>query len=228
MPVLFGARAGDGVTVLVFAVVFFISILVHELGHAFVMRYFGQPARIVLYAIGGLAIADSGNPWSSTRRRFTSNQQIMVSFAGPFAGFLLAIAFALIIVALQGKIAIITSGILPSFHVDFSESKAITSPYLASLLYFGMVISVFLNVLNLLPIYPLDGGQIARELFIQNDHRDGERKALMLSLLVAIGVGLFALLHGQHFIGIFFGFLAWNNYQMLNMSGGGGGYRRPW
>ena len=39
--------------------VMFVSILVHELGHSLVMRYFGQSSHIVLYMLGGLAIPDS-------------------------------------------------------------------------------------------------------------------------------------------------------------------------
>ena len=42
--------------VLTWVVVVLISILVHELGHAFAIRYFGESARITLYHLGGLAI----------------------------------------------------------------------------------------------------------------------------------------------------------------------------
>jgi len=69
----------------------FVSILVHELGHAFTMRYFGQDARVVLYMMGGLAIPES-SPWraSSGRRVRGPLSQILISAAGPGAGFLLA------------------------------------------------------------------------------------------------------------------------------------------
>lgn len=66
-----------------------VSIVIHELGHAFVMRHYGARPHIVLYALGGLAIPDRG---------FRRGQDIIVSLAGPFvqiavgfgAGFLLS------------------------------------------------------------------------------------------------------------------------------------------
>jgi stage IV sporulation protein FB len=51
-----------------------VSILIHELGHAFTMRHFGARPHIVLYALGGLAIPDRG---------FRRGQDIVVSLAGP-------------------------------------------------------------------------------------------------------------------------------------------------
>ncbi len=233
LPILFGARAGDGMMILIFALVFVVSILFHELGHAVVMRFFGQPARIVLHMMGGLAIADSGNSWSSTRQRFTSPQQILVSFAGPLAGFLLALIFSLIILALNGFVNISMYGILPLFEFDFLNSRIATQEYLQTLLAYGVIINVYLNLLNLIPVIPLDGGQISRQLFIQKDGWNGERQAVILSIVAAIAVGLYALIHGAQFVGIFFGFMAWSNWQLFQQLGGGSGYggtagRRPW
>lgn len=51
-----------------------VSILIHELGHAFLQRRYGGRAQIMLVALGGLAIAD---------RSFPRQQQIMISLAGP-------------------------------------------------------------------------------------------------------------------------------------------------
>lgn len=53
-----------------------VSIIIHELGHAFTMRHFGARPHIVLYALGGLAIPD---------RIFRRGQDIVVSLAGPLA-----------------------------------------------------------------------------------------------------------------------------------------------
>ena len=67
----------------------FVSILWHELGHAFVMRHFGdrQP-QILLYGGGGLATG------STFRTRF---EQILISLAGPLAG--LTLGFVVWLVA---------------------------------------------------------------------------------------------------------------------------------
>ena len=67
-----------GMTLLIWMAVFFVSILIHELGHSVVIRYFGQVPRIVLYMMGGLAITDAGyggfgagkrSPRAAIRRR---------------------------------------------------------------------------------------------------------------------------------------------------------------
>ena len=78
-----------GVAVTMGVVVFFVSILVHELGHSLAHRRYGFSSRIVLYAMGGMAIPDS----RGRNVRISHLQSIVISLAGPVAGFLLAIAF---------------------------------------------------------------------------------------------------------------------------------------
>ena len=61
LPVLLGRGMIDsemnvGVGMLLVAALFFVSILIHELGHVFAYRYFGQAGRIVLYWMGGIAM----------------------------------------------------------------------------------------------------------------------------------------------------------------------------
>ena len=54
-----------------------VSILIHELGHAFVMRHFGDPrAFITLHSFGGLATGS---------RRLTRQQSFYITLAGPAA-----------------------------------------------------------------------------------------------------------------------------------------------
>ena len=79
-----------------------------------------------------------------------------------------------------------------------------------------IIIGFFLNLLNLLPIYPLDGGQIARSAFEMFDKWDGVRKSLMLSIATAIVCGVFALQHQDTFAMLFCFYLAYQNYQQLN------------
>src|SRR5437763_15143191 len=76
------AREGNGVVrFLLWIACFFVSILVHELGHIVMGRVCGSEGHIVLYAFGGVAVQHRAIPlrW----------QRIAVSFAGPLAGFLL-------------------------------------------------------------------------------------------------------------------------------------------
>jgi membrane-associated protease RseP (regulator of RpoE activity) len=98
------------------------------------------------------------------------------------------------------------------------------SRYLDDLVVSLLFINIFWGVINLFPVYPLDGGQIARELF-QMFSADGVRQSLWLSLVTAAGLALvgFAVLHAT-FMGIMFAYFAFMNWQMLNTFGGGGGY----
>src|SRR5436309_653190 len=69
----------------------FVSILVHEFGHVLMGRVFGSWGYIVLYSFGGLAVG------SSNVRRWW--QRVLVSLAGPGAGFvLLALVIAIVLV----------------------------------------------------------------------------------------------------------------------------------
>ncbi len=217
---------GQGGLLLIWIASVFVSILIHELGHAFAMRYYGIHAYIVLYHFGGLAVPDSAASWMSTPRRGDSMQQIVISAAGPAAQLALA---GIIIVLLQ------VSGSSLLFGIPFLESilpvesgALITSLPLMALLYFLILPSIFWALLNLLPVYPLDGGQISREVFTIFSPRDGVKNSLMLSVATGALVALYGLTHDDMMLGVMFGMLAFSSYQILQAySGRGGGYG-PW
>ena len=73
-----------------------------------------------------------------------------------------------------------------------------------------------------LPVYPLDGGQIARELFTLGNPRAGVIQSLQLSAGVAVLVALYAISKGSIYTCAMFGILAYNNFQTLRM------YRNHW
>ena len=60
---IYAAAAIDGIWIIIWMLALFVSILIHELGHALMIRRFGREAHIVLYAMGGLAI--EGRPQST-------------------------------------------------------------------------------------------------------------------------------------------------------------------
>ena len=73
-----GLRANDALSmlwVLLFVLAGFISILVHELGHALTVRKFGLSPAITLIAFGGYASFPAG--------RLTRKQSFLVTAAGP-------------------------------------------------------------------------------------------------------------------------------------------------
>src|SRR6185503_17747585 len=91
IAILFGSAGGSLLFVPIWVFVIFISILIHELGHAFAFRRYGQRSHIVLHIGGGLTIPESvswGGGWASVA--LSRGQEIFISLAGPFAGFLFA------------------------------------------------------------------------------------------------------------------------------------------
>lgn len=226
MPVLLGrglitSEVNTGVGLVLVMGIFFVSILIHELGHAVAFRYYGLPSRIVLYWMGGLAIPDSGNVWGNQSRgsSLTSNQQIVISFAGPAFGFLLAAMMVGVVYLLGGQI-IKVDGMIPILLPDFRATNFPVRGTLFIVCFGGIMLNIFLNLLNLVPIYPLDGGQIARQIMVQMDSSNGIRNSIILSIACAVLIAVFSLMNQDRFLAFFFGFMAWSNYQSLQQYGG--------
>ena len=226
LPVLLGRglirpEVNAGVGLIVVVAIFFVSILIHELGHAVAFRLFGVPSRIVLYWMGGLAIPGTDGVWSSPRTSsLTSGQQIVVSFAGPLFGFLLAGCLVLIVYAAGGTIVLNDLNMIP-LPEPVLQGTFLAGSELALLVFFGgIALNIFLNLLNLVPIYPLDGGQIARQVMVQMDRFNGVRNSIILSIASAILIAIVCLRADATFMAVFFGFMAYSNYQSLQQFGG--------
>ena len=229
LPLLLGrgwvGEMNMGIGLVLIAFVFFVSVLIHEVGHAVAFRYYGIPSRIVLYWMGGLAIPGGsggnwGNSWSNRRSDpLRPNQQIVISLAGPIFGLLLAAALVGLVYLVGGHVVL--WGPIP--YPRLAGTILASSAPLILLVTFGIVLNVFLNLINLVPIYPLDGGQVARQIMIQMDPHDGARNSIYLSIAVSILMALFCLTYLQdRFLAFFMGFMAWSNYQTLQR------FTRPW
>ena len=120
-----GSMHHAGMHLLIWLGVFFTSILIHELGHAFMIQHFGRPAHIVLYAMGGLAIEGrprdfgSGSPWSFDTytgfqpRQRTPLEQILISAAGPGIQFALLGVVVAAVYATGGSVEMEMDGLVP-------------------------------------------------------------------------------------------------------------------
>ena len=215
-----------GMQLLIWTGVLFVSILVHELGHSFVMRYFGQLPRIVLYMLGGLAITDTeSNYGRRAAGRRTPQQQILISLAGPGAGFVLAGATVALLVSLGGQFQFDLTA--PPF---FSYSPPPNAVRPLQIMIGGLLsFNIFWGLVNLLPVIPLDGGQVARELFEMADHWNGLVRCLWLSVItgVVVAAASWLFLHSV-FMALLFASLAASNYMTLQQISGGGSGGRPW
>ncbi len=167
--------------ILLFVLAGFISILVHELGHALTAKAYGANTAITLQAFGGFA-AYSGV-------RMSRGKSFLITAAGP------AIQISL------GLIVLLLLRALP----QMSEN----GEYFLKTL---MFISFAWAILNLLPVLPLDGGQMLNAVL-------GPARikiTLWVTILVAVGVGIALFkVFGSFLFPIFLGMFAWQAFQAL-------------
>lgn len=203
---------------LVWIVCGFVSILVHEFGHALAFRWFGGRPQIALYGMGGLCSSD---------RPETPLQRVVISLAGPVAGFL--IAGAIVVYLLNGGApkSLGTSEILARLW-EYGPAACLEQPRAELVLEIVQVlwfINLYWGLVNLLPILPLDGGQILSGLLTRFNPRDGARWACVVGLVTS---GILAALAATRissesalfqadprFLAVFFAILAFMNYQLL-------------
>mgnify|MGYP001491601836 FL=1 len=191
--VVWGAYNHDPPQLLLAVLAVFLSVLIHELGHATMTRIFGWPSEIVLGFFGGYA----------TTSRTSTGRNLVVLFAGPGAGLALAgLSFAAIVV--------------------LSRSGQPVSPRVSETLGFLLVVNIFWSVLNLVPVLPLDGGQIVREILVwQNPYR-GQQRAMLVSAVAGAGSAAVSYVYGQTFPAILFGLFAYQNFSGWQMTRRGG------
>jgi stage IV sporulation protein FB len=184
----------------------FVSVLVHEMGHALYMRALGVQPWITLYGMGGLA--------SHGGRRFPPSTQILVSLAGPVAGFL----FAALVVAL-----IKLSGYEIEFQFGWPDLVAwqfggFTNRGMLELCHDLLSVNIWWGILNLLPILPLDGGRVTNEVLNICHPRGALEITLWVSVIVATAMAATGLVAQpmEWFRVLLFGSLAYSSFQMLS------------
>jgi Zn-dependent protease len=89
---------------------------------------------------------------------------------------------------------------------------------------FLVQVNIFWGLVNLLPVYPLDGGQIAQEICVRQDPYNGTARCLWLSMVVAVTVAVVgAVVLQDRYLAILFGWLALSSYLTWQQLGGGRG-----
>jgi membrane-associated protease RseP (regulator of RpoE activity) len=192
----------------------FLSILVHEYGHALMARRFHGSPSIILWGLGGLCTASGER---------TDGQRIAVLLAGPGAGFALgAIVMALSSLAfgitLPEHLAVLGDMVgLPGGGLAQDAINRTTSDFAASAYQYLLWINLMWGLVNLLPIWPLDGGQIFQVVMTRLNPRHGMRQSHIVSLVVAGIMAVFFLAKDpqSYFRPVLFGMLAFLNFQVL-------------
>ena len=139
------------------SLLFFLSVLLHELAHSVVARWRGMKVRdIVLFIFGG--VSELGEEPGSAQTEF------IMAFVGPLTSFAIG-AFSLVL---------------------YLFTKRVSEP-VSAVAYYLFVINVFLGLFNLIPGFPLDGGRVLRAIMwgITGDLNRSTRWASRLGSFIA-------------------------------------------
>src|SRR4051812_21390485 len=184
--ILLGPGFTLGWEMLAWILVVFVSVLGHELGHAIVGKLFGGRPEIRLEAFGGVTFPQLPGRAGPAR-------QFALSFAGPIAGLILgAAAYAV------GRYFPAEPGSIPGWII------AVTAE-----------VCVFWTLFNLLPILPLDGGQMMLAVLEGVRRKRSEALASWISLGVILVVAAFLTIWRgpQPLTLLWLGLFAFQNYQ---------------
>jgi len=175
-------RAAQPALLVEWILVVIISVLLHEFGHALAARAFGLAPEIRLYQMGGQT------SWQS-ETELSPLKHLVISLAGPFVGFLF------------GGSIFLLAPIL--FRGNTSE--------LAAVIYFDLLwVNIGWGVFNLLPMLPLDGGQVLASLEAWILRRRDAIVSHAASLLVALAITWWAFSRRWvwiGFLGIWFAYI---------------------
>ena len=135
-------------TALVSGVLFFVSLLAHELAHSVVAQRYGiRVPRITLFLFGGMA--------ETAEEPADAKQEFLIAVAGPIMS--LAIGFACGLLASLALPAGVGDGLAEGDPTVLAE----LSPATTCLLWLGSI-NVILGIFNLIPGFPMDGGRVFR------------------------------------------------------------------
>lgn len=179
---LIGGTLNNIPLLVTFAAAAFVSILIHELGHAFLMRHFRARASILLYALGGLTIPSGA--------RFSRGADILISLAGP---------------VVQVAVGFLVKRFSPTLTLHNYNSPGMI------LLQQFTYISIAWGVLNLLPIFPLDGGHVLNSILGPRRWRT----TLMIGIGCCAVLIVWCLIWGMFYNALIVGMLAYGNINRL-------------
>ncbi|MCU1338567.1 MAG: site-2 protease family protein [Bryobacterales bacterium] len=166
------------------AILFFVSLLLHELAHSLMARSHGIPVReITLFALGGVSQIEGDSPDAKTEFR--------IAFVGPLTSLLI------------GLLCLTAARLIPGA----------VSPGKLMLAWLGFI-NLSLAIFNLIPGYPLDGGRVLRALlwWKSGDVVRATRIAAATGQVVGgvfIALGIVQFFFGANYGGLWISFIGW-------------------
>lgn len=177
------------VIAIITGLLFFVSIVLHELSHAAVAKLRGIPVRaITLFALGGVAQIE--------KDAADAKSEFWMGIIGPIASIVIGIVCLLLAWL---------------FGWNFAAEAA--SPAAAMFMWLGFI-NIALAVFNLIPGFPLDGGRVLRAIvwWITGDGNRSTRIAAGVGQFVAfvfIMLGIWRFFSGAGFGGLWIAFIGW-------------------
>ena len=162
-----------------------VCVLLHELGHALAARYFNVGVHdVLLLPVGGAARLE--------KLPRTAAQESFVVFAGPLVNLLI------------GLLLLPAAYFLPESERFLWEGNFTAAATVASLAVFNLIVFV----VNLVPIFPLDGGRLLRSVLTNwmPRLRATEISSIVARLLLLIAIA-FVVWRGDYLFVLLFGYL---------------------
>jgi Zn-dependent protease/predicted transcriptional regulator len=171
------------------AILFFVSIVVHEFSHAAVARARGLPVRsITLFALGGVAQIEQEAPDGKT--------EFWMGIVGPIT---------------SAVIGFVCLGI--AYLLGWTPLSGTGTPLMAMLVWLGYI-NIGLAIFNMIPGFPMDGGRVLRGIIwtVTGDAAKATRIASRVGQFTAFAFiifGLFRFFGGEGFSGLWMAFIGW-------------------
>jgi Zn-dependent protease len=183
------------------AILFFVSLLLHELAHSLVAQSHGIPVReITLFALGGVSQIEGESPDAKT--------EFQIAIVGPLTSLVI------------GLICVGSVFVLPK----------VVTPATAMLTWLGYI-NLALAAFNLVPGYPLDGGRVLRSIlwWKSGDAERATRTAAITGQVVGglfITLGILQFFFGLNFGGLWIAFIGWFLLQAAGETRRQAGFKR--
>lgn len=173
-----GSGAVTALVSVIFILAVFGCVVLHEMGHALMARFFGVGTRdITLLPIGGVA--------SLERMPRQPHQELAIAVAGP--------AVNLVIAPIAFLVAMLVAPLSATMSALFVQLA---------------VVNLALIVFNLLPAFPMDGGRVLRSILVMRmPYENATHIAVKVGKVAAIAFGIFGLLSGNLMLAVIAAFI---------------------